>query len=65
MTELCRLSIEKTIHTTLHVETEAHQLQIDLIWIRKGVTDRYQLFDRRPLGALKSKGKAKLQKQGV
>jgi hypothetical protein len=59
---LCLIMDQYPTHTTSDVEDEARRLGIDLIWIPKGATGRYQPLDRRTFGALKSKGKAKWQK---
>jgi hypothetical protein len=56
---LCLVMDQYTTHTTDRVEAEADRLQIDLIYVPKGATGRYQPLDRCTFGALKSKGRAK------
>jgi hypothetical protein len=41
------------------VVAEAEALDIEINWISKSATGRYQSLDRRTFGALKFKGKAK------
>jgi hypothetical protein len=56
---LCLVMDQFTAHTPDQVQAEADQLDIEIIWVPKGATGRYQPLDRRTFGALKSKGKAK------
>jgi hypothetical protein len=46
-------------HDTVAVYNRADQLNIELVFIPKGGTGKYQPLDRRVFGALKSKGRAK------
>jgi hypothetical protein len=48
-----------TAHQTDSVVATAAALSIKIIWIPKGATGLYQPLDRRPCGALKSKGRAR------
>jgi hypothetical protein len=45
--------------TTEAVAVKAEAFGIELIWIPKGATGKYQPLDKRVFGALKSKGRAK------
>jgi hypothetical protein len=56
---LCLLMDQFGTHTTETVTTKADALGIEVIWIPKGATGKYQPLDRRTFGALKAKGKAK------
>jgi hypothetical protein len=56
---LCLLMDQYGTHTTDAVNEKAEALGIELIWIPRGATGRYQPLDRRTFGALKAKGKAK------
>jgi hypothetical protein len=44
-------------HTTPAMTEKAEMLGIELIWIPKGATGRYQPLDKRTFGALKAKGR--------
>jgi hypothetical protein len=48
-----------TVHTTDEVTETAEKLGIEIIWVPKGATGKYQPLDRHTFGALKSKGRAK------
>jgi hypothetical protein len=50
---------QHTTHTAPEIKEEAEELEIKIIWVPKSGTERYQPFDRRTFGAIKSKGKAK------
>jgi transposase len=56
---LCLIMDQYTTHTAAETEREAENLGIEVIWVPRGGTGRYQPLDRRIFGALKSKGKAK------
>jgi hypothetical protein len=56
---LCVLMDQYGTYTTEAMAIKAEGLRIELIWIPKGATGKYQPLDRRTFGALKSKGKAK------
>jgi hypothetical protein len=56
---LCLLLDQFGADTTELVTTKAEALGIEMIWIPKGATGRYQPLGRRTFGALKAKGKAK------
>jgi hypothetical protein len=59
---LCLVMNQFTAYTSEGVQIEANQHQIEIIWVPKGATGRYQPIDRRTFEALKSKGKAKLRR---
>jgi hypothetical protein len=48
-----------TVHTTDKITETAEELGIEIIWVPKGATGKYQPLDRRTFGALKSKGRTK------
>jgi hypothetical protein len=56
---ICLLMDQFTAHQTDSVMRTAMELSIEIVWIPKGATGLYQPLDRRPFGALKSKGRAK------
>jgi hypothetical protein len=57
--EVCLLLDQFGAHDTPSVHHEASRLNIHLVFVPKGGTERYQPSDRRTVGALKSKGRAK------
>jgi hypothetical protein len=56
---LCLLLDQYGTHTSPAMMAKAETLGIELIWIAKGATGRYQPLDKRTFGALKAKGRAK------
>jgi hypothetical protein len=56
---ICLIMDQFTVHTTDEVTKTAEELGIDIIWVPKGATGKYQSLDPRTFGALKSKGRAK------
>jgi hypothetical protein len=60
---LCLLLDQFGTNTTGLVTTKAEALGIEMIWIPKGATGRYQPLDRRTFGARKAKGKANWRPQ--
>jgi hypothetical protein len=60
---LCLLLDQYRTHATPAMTEKAEMLGIELIWIPKGATGRYQPLDKRTFGVLKAKGRAKWQHQ--
>jgi hypothetical protein len=56
---ICLVMDQFAAHTADSVVTEAEAPGIEIIWVPKGATGRYQPLDWRTFGALKSKGKTK------
>jgi hypothetical protein len=56
---ICLVMDQFRAHTADSVVAEAEALEIEIRWIPKGGTGRYQPLDHRTFGALKSKGKTK------
>jgi hypothetical protein len=60
---LCLLLDQFETHPTELVTTKAEALGIEMIWIPKGATGRYQPFDRRTFGAQTATGRVKWRYQ--
>jgi hypothetical protein len=56
---ICLITDQFTVHITDEVTKTEEELGIEIIWVPKGATGKYQPLDRRTFGALKSKGRAK------
>jgi hypothetical protein len=56
---LCLMVDQYQTHTAPGIQAEAENLGIEIIWVPRSGTGRYQPLDRRTFGAFKSKGKAK------
>jgi hypothetical protein len=56
---ICLIMDQFTVHITNRVTETAEKLGIEIIWVPKGATSKYQPRDRCAFGALKSKGRGK------
>jgi hypothetical protein len=58
-TQICLVLDQFGAHDTPAVRQTANSLSIELLFVPRGGTGRYQPLDRRTFGALKAKGRAK------